>query len=84
MEINAIKCPVCKDTIYSRARHDFRYCSCKAVSIDGGLDYQKVSWDDKISNFEDILHIKLNIQASSQDLYKDWNTQKNKFGQIKA
>jgi len=39
MEINAIRCKVCGDIIWSRHVHDFRYCSCKKVAIDGGREY---------------------------------------------
>lgn len=34
-----IECPKCKEQVWSRHRHDFRYCGCKAVFVDGGRDY---------------------------------------------
>ena len=34
-----IKCKKCGDVIESKSRHDFKSCSCGAVSVDGGLDY---------------------------------------------
>ena len=42
MKIKAIKCKKCGDTIYSRNTHDFHYCSCKTVAVDGGFDYLRV------------------------------------------
>lgn len=39
---NAARCDGCGDTIESRHRHDFRTCSCGSLSVDGGLDYQRV------------------------------------------
>jgi len=33
----AIYCKKCHDTIESRDIHDFKYCSCGTVGIDGGL-----------------------------------------------
>ena len=39
---NAIKCLVCEDTIESKHVHDFVWCSCKKVAVDGGLDYQRI------------------------------------------
>ena len=33
---NAIFCRLCKDTIESKGYHDFRDCSCGAISIDDG------------------------------------------------
>lgn len=34
---HAIYCKKCKETIESKHTHDFKYCSCKAVGIDGGI-----------------------------------------------
>lgn len=36
---NAIKCNTCNDIVESTHRHDFKYCTCGAVAVDGGLDY---------------------------------------------
>jgi len=36
---NRIRCRKCGDTIESTYRHDFKWCSCGAVAVDGGLDY---------------------------------------------
>lgn len=33
MKINALQCGKCGDIIFSRARHDMRFCSCGAVLI---------------------------------------------------
>lgn len=37
--VNKIKCKKCGDVIESKSRHDFKSCSCGAVTVDGGLDY---------------------------------------------
>ena len=34
---HAIQCKKCLETIESKHRHDFKYCSCRAVGIDGGI-----------------------------------------------
>jgi hypothetical protein len=34
---HAIYCKLCKDTIRSRFRHDFKTCSCGKTFIDGGI-----------------------------------------------
>jgi len=34
---HSIQCKKCLDTIDSKHEHDFKYCSCKAVGIDGGI-----------------------------------------------
>lgn len=36
---NAIKCTICNDRIVSEHRHDFKYCTCGAVAVDGGSSY---------------------------------------------
>ena len=36
---NAIKCNFCGDIIESTHVHDFKYCSCGKVAVDGGHDY---------------------------------------------
>lgn len=41
---HGIRCPRCKDEIYSDHRHDFKYCSCKYVFVDGGRDYLRFGW----------------------------------------
>ena len=34
---HAIQCKKCLETIESKHIHDFKYCSCMAVGIDGGI-----------------------------------------------
>ncbi len=40
---NAIACNKCYDTIESYSTHDFKWCSCGAVAVDGGKAYLKRS-----------------------------------------
>ena len=79
MKVNAIQCQKCKDKIYSRARHDFHWCSCESVAIDGGFEYVKICGDEK--NYK---HIKVNVDADKKILYEDWNQGIDKFGLIKG
>lgn len=37
--VNKIKCNLCGDIIESKSGHDFRYCKCGAVAVDGGKSY---------------------------------------------
>ena len=39
MTVKGIECPSCKERIWSRHRHDFRWCKCKEVAVDGGREY---------------------------------------------
>lgn len=36
---NRIKCKKCGDIIESYNVHDFKWCSCKSVAVDGGREY---------------------------------------------
>lgn len=38
---NQIRCLKCGDEPWSQHRHDFRYCKCEAVAVDGGQDYMR-------------------------------------------
>lgn len=38
---NIIKCKHCNDIIESRHRHDFKWCKCEKVAVDGGTSYGK-------------------------------------------
>ncbi len=55
---NQIKCLKCGDIIESKTVHDFKWCSCKAVAVDGGTDYLRRTGDleayEELSIFEDI------------------------------
>ena len=70
-------CPKCNAFVYSRARHDFRWCPCKTMAVDGGFDYLKI--------LGEFLKIEARrIKATRQQLFNDWNNEKDKFGIIEA
>jgi hypothetical protein len=39
--LNQIQCNHCQDIITSEYRHDFKWCKCGRVAVDGGKDYLK-------------------------------------------
>jgi len=41
---NRIRCKKCGDVIESKHRHDFVWCSCKSVFVDGGREYIRGGW----------------------------------------
>jgi len=82
IEIGALECPLCGYIIYSRTRHDFRSCECGAVSVDGGLDYMKVSWDDTLVKWKDVRTHKLKLPLTTAELYEDWNTETDRYGKV--
>ncbi|MBJ6986085.1 DUF6634 family protein [Devosia sp. MC521] len=38
---NSVRCLLCGEEIVSEDRHDFRYCSCGSVAVDGGNAYTR-------------------------------------------
>jgi hypothetical protein len=47
---HAIQCKKCSETIESKHIHDFKYCSCGAVGVDGGIS----DGNSILGNLEDI------------------------------
>ena len=45
--VNKAKCKKCGEILESKFNHDFKTCSCKSLSVDGGLDYIRRSCKDK-------------------------------------
>ncbi|WP_255289427.1 DUF7695 domain-containing protein [Bacillus cereus] len=39
---NAIQCKKCSTVIESEYRHDFKWCPCQSVAVDGGFDYARI------------------------------------------
>ena len=39
--VNKIRCKKCNDVIESVSVHDFKFCKCGAVAVDGGHDYRR-------------------------------------------
>jgi hypothetical protein len=38
---NSARCRRCEEEIESTHRHDFRWCGCGAIAVDGGRSYLK-------------------------------------------
>jgi hypothetical protein len=76
----AITCPNCKHTIFSRAHHDMHSCQCGGVSIDGGFDYVKIAWREALVGNDPPPTRRIQVNASRQDLYADWNKSIDQWG----
>lgn len=55
---NRIRCKKCNDVIESVSGHDFKFCRCGAVAVDGGKDYlrrcgEREEWEE-LSEYENI------------------------------
>ena len=77
MVVNTITCRKCGYTVYSRTRHDLRWCPCGTVAIDGGRDYIKIT-----GSYSLFRRGKLEIDATQKELYDDWNKGKDRYGLI--
>ena len=51
---NMIRCNTCGDTIESTFRHDFKYCKCGRVFVDGGHDYLRRGYTDSPEDFTEL------------------------------
>lgn len=51
--LNQAKCLKCSDVITSSHRHDFVWCSCKSLAVDGGSAYSKRLFN-KIGEWEEL------------------------------
>lgn len=50
---NMAKCKKCGDIIESKHVHDFRWCKCETIAVDGGLEYAKRCY--KAQNPDDVI-----------------------------
>ncbi len=58
IKVNKIRCNKCGDEIESTYRHEFKWCSCGACAVDGGLSYlrrcgNREDWTD-LSDYEKV------------------------------
>ena len=51
---NKIRCKKCGDVIESIHRHDFKFCKCRKVAVDGGRDYLR-----RVGNSDDFVDMTL-------------------------
>ena len=53
--VNKIKCKKCGDIIESTYRHDFKFCKCGAVAVDGGIDYlRRLGYEEDYEELSEI------------------------------
>lgn len=73
MKVTAVTCSHCGNTIYSRAIHDFRTCTCGETFIDGGPEYVRTNASETET---------VRVNCTKENLYKDYNLGINKYGII--
>lgn len=62
--INAAVCLKCKDYIRSKNRHDFVFCSCGSIAVDGGSWYCRRAGD--MSNCVDVIEYFHDVKKSKK------------------
>lgn len=51
---NAARCKRCGDIIESEYTHDFKFCKCGAIAVDGGHSYIKRCFKYSPTDIEDM------------------------------
>ena len=90
MVVHGIICPECHSFVFSRDRHDFRYCFCQECFVDGGMLYLRYGSSDIVkveTASKDIKELYPEfIGCSDKDilkaLYVDYCTYTDKYGLI--
>lgn len=54
IKINKIRCKRCGDIIESKTVHDFKFCKCGAVSVDGGKEYLRRCFINTEDDYEEL------------------------------
>lgn len=52
--VNKIKCNHCGDEIESKSVHDFVWCKCGTVAVDGGKEYLKRCFKHSTDDYTDL------------------------------
>tara|TARA_Y100000114_G_scaffold86134_1_gene79656 strand:+ start:395 stop:736 length:342 start_codon:yes stop_codon:yes gene_type:complete len=78
--VRAIHCEECNTTVYSRTSEDLRECKCGRVRVYGGFTgHFKYDIMGKKTKFKPI---KMEIKATPDDLYDDYENMEDRFGLI--
>ena len=76
---NQARCMACGDEPYSAHRHDFQYCKCGAMAVDGGMDYLR-----RLGNPAKIQEMSIKISEEHYDMLCDAITdpERNTLGKV--
>jgi len=67
--VNKAQCIKCKDIIESTHQHDFKWCSCHSLAVDGGTAYLKRCGD--IDNFIELSEMEDYIRTVTSDYMEE-------------
>ena len=81
---NQVRCNKCGDEPYSAHRHDFKYCKCGSVAVDGGMSYLR-----RMGDLSDVTELSISVPQKVYDDCVDalkWaeDTGRNELGTICA
>jgi len=65
--INGAVCVNCGDFIRSKNRHDFKYCSCESIAVDGGSWYPRRLGDEY--DYIDVLEFFYDVEQEAKEHY---------------
>lgn len=54
IKINKIRCKRCGDITKSKTVHDFKFCKCGAVAVDGGKEYLRRCFINTEDDYEEL------------------------------
>ena len=54
IKINKIRCKRCEDIIESKTAHDFKFCKCGVVAVDGGKEYLRRCFINIEDDYEEL------------------------------
>ncbi len=80
MIIHGLYCKTCDEFIYSRAHHDFHYCTGGHIFVDGGFDYFRCGWENEADFIDCITELDITVE----ELYQDWNTRTDAYGLVRT
>jgi len=67
---NQLRCNKCGDEPYSAHVHDFKYCKCGSVAVDGGMEYLR-----RVGAFDNTTDLSMSMEQ--EDLTKCVDAVKN-------
>jgi hypothetical protein len=63
---NKAQCKLCNDVIESKSGHDFKYCSCGEIFVDGGNEYLRRGAKN-FDNFIELSEIEEIVEDSANE-----------------
>ena len=51
---NSIKCNLCGEILVSESVHDFKFCKCGTVAVDGGKEYLRRTYTNSTDDYTEL------------------------------